>query len=657
MSSDSINSSFNVGTRDMNYLSKDFNSFKRNLVDYAKSYFPTTYKDFSENSTGMMFIELASYVGDVLSYYIDYQFKEGFMQYAEERKNVVTLANYLGYRITPARASTTELEIFQLIPAKIDGNGKNIPDNKYAVNLKEGMEIGSSDAKAVIFRTLEPVNFAENTLTNPTRISVFERDASGQPTLYLLKKEISASSGTLVTRRVDVGTAQEFLEVELIEDNILEIISVSDTEGNKYYEVPYISQDTILIDEHNNEQNTPNYTRWTESVPYVLRLLRTSRRFTATVNSDNSTTLEFGAGVDKFDDEIIIPNMDNVGRVLKTEKFFEVSYDPSNFLKTKSYGEAPANTTLIIQYYVGGGIESNVKSNSLTSIMKVQYGDDNEYLTTDELKILGSIKKSVTVNNPEPALGGRGAESTDEIRINALANFSTQNRAVTREDYIVRSYSMPNKFGSVAKAYVSQDGILDQRAQLNLIQTLSKEETKITPAGLSAAYGELNNPFAINMYVLSYDKNRRLVNPNELIMKNLRTYIGQYRLLTDGINITSAFVINVGVDFEISVYQNYNKREVLFKAIDAIKEFFDIGRWQITQPIEVGDLEIEITKVSGVKSIVDLRIKNLNIKDGDYSENEYDIAAATINKVIHPSMDPSIFELKYPTKDISGRVS
>jgi hypothetical protein len=288
--------------------------------------------------------------------------------------------------------------------------------------------------------------------------------------------------------------------------------------------------------------------------------------------------------------------------------------------------------------------------------MKVAYGDNNEYLTTDELKILGSIKKSVSVNNPEPALGGRGPESTEEIRVNALANFPTQNRAVTREDYIVRAYSMPNKFGSIAKAYVSQDGILDSKAQLNLIQSLGKQDTKVTPNGLNQVYGELNNPFAINMYVLSYDKNRHLVKPNELIMKNLRTYIGQYRLLTDGINITNAFIINIGVDFEISVYQNYNKREVLFNAISAIKSFFDIGSWQVTQSIGLGDLEIAITKVNGVKSIVDLRIKNLNVKDGDYSENEYNIDAATSNKVVYPSMDPSIFELKYPTKDINGRV-
>lgn len=653
---ESINSSLDISGRDINYLSKDFNSFKKNLVDYAKSYFPTNYKDFSENSTGMMFIELASYVGDVLSYYIDYQFKEGFMQYAEERKNVATLANYLGYKITPARSATTEIEVFQLIPAKINDIGKNVPDYKYAVNIKEGMELGSNDNTAVIFRTLDAVNFIENTDISPTKISVFERDGTGQPSLYLLKKNITASAGTLITRTVDVGSAEEFYQIELIENNVLEIISVEDLEGNKYYEVPYISQDTIMIEEQNNERNTPNYTKWSESVPNIMRLLRTSRRFTTTINSDNTMTLEFGAGVDKFDDEIIIPNMDNVGRVLKTEKFFEVAYDPSNFLKTKSYGEAPANTTLTIQYYVGGGIESNVKSNTLTSIMKIEHGDDNEYLTTDELKILGSIKKSVSVNNPEPALGGRGPESTDEIRINALANFSTQNRAVTREDYIVRVYSMPNKFGSVAKAHVTQDGILDSKSQLNLIQSLENQEIKITPNGLNQVYGELNNPFAINMYVLSYDKSRHLVRPNELIMKNLRTYIGQYRLLTDGINITNAFIINIGVDFEISVFQNYNKREVLFNAIDSIKSFFDIGAWQITQPIGIGDLEIAITKVSGVKSIVDLRIKNLNTKDGDYSENEYNIDAATINKVIYPSMDPSIFELKYPTKDINGRV-
>jgi hypothetical protein len=658
MADDFDSGAIKTKSRDINYLGKDFNAFRRNLMNYAKSYFPQTYKDFSENSTGMMFIEMVSYVGDVLSYYIDYQFKEGFMQHAEERKNVVTLANYLGYKPKPSIAASTELEVFQLVPAKSNSeNGQPEPDYKYALNISSGMEVTSSDDSATIFRTLEPVNFTEDTEENSRAVSVFDRDpTTKEPTFYLIKKKVMAAAGELKVREVTVNEPESFYEIDLIEPNVLEIVSIQDSEGNRYYEVPYLAQDTLFIEEPNVDKRNPFYSKYAETTPYILRLLRTSRRFITRINSDNTITLEFGAGTDKLDDEIIIPSLNNVGRVLDAERSFEVAYDPSNFLKTKSYGEAPSNTTLIVQYYVGGGVSSNIGSNTLNAISSIRYDDQSQYLTDQEASILNAIKSSVRVNNPDPAMGGEDSENTDEIRLNALAHFSSQNRAVTREDCVVRAYAMPNKFGSIAKAYVTPDGILDTKTQLSMIDSLEQQTTKVSPGGLTAAYGEINNPFAINLYVLSYDKNKHLVGPNELILKNLRTYMGQYKMLTDGINITNAFIINIGVDLEISVFQNYNKIAVLKETISAVKTFFSIDKWQISQPIELGDLELDIARVRGVKSIISLRIYNKTIEDGNYSHNVYDIESATFNKVIYPSMDPSIFELKFPTRDVVGRV-
>ena len=315
--------------------------------------------------------------------------------------------------------------------------------------------------------------------------------------------------------------------------------------------------------------------------------MRTSRRFTTRVNSDNTTTIEFGSGTDKIDDEIIVPNLNNVGRTIKTDPAFEVAMDPANFLKTKSYGEAPSNTTLVVEYYVGGGIDSNVSSNTLTNITKIEYGDQVEYLEPSERTILNTIKGSVKVNNNNPAMGGKGPESSEEIRRNALAYFSAQNRAVTREDYVIRAYSMPTKFGSIAKAFVSPDGILDTKTQFEFINNLGESTKKLSSNGLTNAYGEINNPFAINLYILSYDNNKNLVSPNELVYRNLRTYLGQYKLLTDGINITDAFVVNIGIDIEISVFQNYNNIEVLDSVLDSIKRYFNIDRWSIGQSIEL----------------------------------------------------------------------
>lgn len=645
-------------SRDINYLGKDFNAFRRNLVEYAKSYFPNTYKDFSENSTGMMFIELASYVGDVLSYYIDYQFKEGFIQHAEERKNILTLANYLGYMPKTSTSALVEVEVFQLVPSITEPEtGKIRPDFKFSLNILAGMELQSTDNTTTIFRTLDSVNFYEDTPDNPREVSVFDRDENtGEPTFYLLKKKVMASAGSKKTRQIVVGNAEEFYEVNLVEPNVLEITNIKDENGNKYYQVPSLATDTVFLEEENNFKRNPFYSKYAEETPYILRFLRTSRRFTVRVNSDNTTTIEFGAGKDKIDDEIIIPNLNNIGRTLTTDPAFEVAMDPANFLKTKSYGEAPSNTTLTVEYYVGGGIDSNISSNTLTNITSIEYGDQVEFLEPSERTILNTIKGSVRVNNPNPALGGKGPESSDEIRRNALAHFSSQNRAVTREDYVVRAYSMPTKFGSVAKAYVSPDGILDTRTQFEFINNLGESTTKLSSNGLTNAFGEINNPFAINLYILSYDNNKNLVSPNELVYKNLRTYLGQFKLLTDGINITDAFIVNIGVDVEISVFKNYNNIEVLDSVLDSIKNYFNIDKWSIGQTIELSELELEISKIYGVKSVVNLRIYNKTINDGNYSENEYNIESATYNKVIYPSVDPCIFELKFPDRDVSGRV-
>ena len=645
-----------AGKKDINYTGKDFNSFRSNLIEYAKSYFSSTYRDFSENSTGMMFIELASYVGDVLSYYIDHQFKEGFLQYSSERKNIINLANYLGYKIRTSVSATTELEVFQLVPSKIGLNGKMEPDYKYALNIQEGMEVGSSDGNATTFRTLNAVNFNENKKDSPREVSVYERDSIGQPTFYLLRKRCLASAGTLTTKSVAVGDASEFFEVTLPETNVIEILSVEDSSGNLYYEVPYLAQDTIAIEESNDYKNNPVYAKYADSVPYILKYIKTSRRFTTIVNPDNTTTLEFGAGSDKFDDEIIIPNINNLGTTLNSSQTLESGIDPSNFLKSNSYGSAPANTNLTIKYYVGGGVSSNVAANQLNKVQNIKFQDSTEYLDPSEQASIDTIKTSIQVNNPLPATGGKSAETDEEIRQNGLASFSSQHRAVTRDDYVIRALSMPPKFGSIAKAYVSKDGILDTRTQTNIFKEAFSDEAKVTPNGMNIVYGELNNPLAINLYVLSYNGRNHLERPNELVLKNLKTYLSKYRILTDGLNITNAFVINFGINFEISIFENFNKKEVLVNCISELTDMHSTDKMSIMQPLEIGEIELTLSKISGVRSVIDVEIVNLTTEDGDYSENEYDIGPATVGKTVYPSMDPSIFELKFPNKDIVGRI-
>ena len=603
----------------------------------------------------MMFIELASYVGDVLSYYIDHQFKEGFLQYSSERKNIINLANYLGYKIRTSVSATTELEVFQLVPSKIGLDGKMEPDMKFTLNIQEGMEISSSDGNSPPFRTISQINFGENTVNSPVEISVYERDNVGQPTFYLLKKYCMVSSGSLTTKTINVGEASEFYEVTLPEDNVIEILSVTDSSGNQYYEVPYLAQDIVQIEEPNNYENNPIYSVYADSVPYILKYIKTSRRFTTIVNPDNTTTLEFGAGSDKFDDELIIPNINNLGKTMDI-KSMEHGIDPSNFLKSNSYGSAPSNTTLTIKYYTGGGVSSNVEANTLNTIQKVEFQNSTEYLDDADQQQFNIIKSSLRINNPLPATGGKSAETDEEIRQNGLASFTSQHRAVTRDDYVIRTLSMPSKFGSIAKAYVSKDGILDLKSQTNIFKNAFDDDAKITPNGMNVVYGELNNPLAINLYVLSYNNNKHLVRPNELILKNLKTYLSKYRILTDGLNITNAFIINFGINFEISIFPNFNKKEILLTCISELSSMFSIDNISIMQPIEIGEIELKLSNISGVRSVIEVKITNLTTEDGDYSENEYDIDAAIVGKTLYPSMDPSIFELKYPEKDIIGRI-
>jgi hypothetical protein len=384
--------------------------------------------------------------------------------------------------------------------------------------------------------------------------------------------------------------------------------------------------------------------------------------------------LQFGSGDTRLDDEIILPNPKNVGLGLANSvNRLNDGIDPSNFLKTNTFGIAPINTSLTIKYLIGGGVSSNVNVGDLTTISKIEYEED--LISIANPATYNTIKQSVAVENLEAATGGRGSETIEEIRQNALATFGSQNRAVTRQDYIVRAMSMPERYGSVAKVYVSPDGEVDNNSPASILanpkniteftnlvdsikglpkQDIQKELVKyLTQKKTNIA--EVNNPFAINMYVLGYDQNKKLTNLNEAVKQNLKTYLGEYRLLTDAVNMIDGFIINIGVDFEIMVYSNYNKREVVTNCLTELQEYFNIDNWTFNKPINISEIELILANVEGVMSVPSVTISNLCGGDGNYSTNRYNISEATKGKIIYPSLDPSIFEVKYPNKDIKGR--
>jgi hypothetical protein len=616
--------------KEISYLGKDFGQFKKNLIDFAKQYFPNTYTDFSEASPGGMFIEMAAYVGDVLSFYADTNIRETLMNQATEQANIFDIAATLGYKAKTVTSATATLDVFQLVPASCSGVNVT-PDFNYALS------INSLRAKSgnVTFRSLDSIDFSFSSSLDPTEVSVYEADpVTKTPTYFLLKKQVKSVSGEIRTQTFTFGSPIAYDKVLLTDTNIVEILSVEESDGDNWYEVPYLAQDTVFESIPNIVENDPELSAFRSSSPSLLKLRKTAKRFVTRLRSDNLLEMQFGSGVSFNNDEEIVPNPDNVGNGLAGfRRAIDVDIDPANFLYTRTYGQAPANTTLTVTYVVSNGITENVAANTINQLDVISYNDNIN--STNNATMVNFVKTTVAVNNPDPASGAKSAESVTDIKNNAMAYFATQNRLVTREDYVVRAYSMPSKFGSVSKVYIVPDDQISQKESL---------DTRIA------------NPLAMNMYVLGYTDSKHLTELNQAVKENLKTYLGYYRILTDAVNIKDAFIINIGVDFEITVLPNYNSNEVLLKCISTVTDYFNIDRWQINQPIMKSDVTTMIANMKGVQSVVGVKFLNLYDSDFGYSGNIYDLVGATRNGVIYPSLDPSIFEVKYPKQDIRGRV-
>jgi hypothetical protein len=639
-------------SKEVRYLNKDFSQIRNNLIEFSKQYYPNTYKDFNESSPGMMFIEMASYVGDVMSYYVDSQFKESLLGYSEELRTLYSMAQTFGYKPRLTAPSQVTLDIFQLVPAK--GEFSNVdnttiePDYDYALNIPAGARVETSDG--VTFRTIQGCDFRyDNTTSSPRVTTVFETDTNESPTFYLLKKQVQAQSGAVTSEDFTFTNAKKYSRVKLSNTNIIDIISVVDSDGNNWNEVDSLAQDTVFDEVENNSNNDSELAQYSDDVPYLLKLKRVSRRFTTYRRPDGKTELRFGAGVSDNADEDIIPNPDNVGSNLpdSPSKIYE-TFDPSNFLKTKTYGLAPSNTTLTISYQFGGGVQDNVGVDEINKISSITLEIDSTNLSQSTLD---TVKQSVRISNPEASSGGLGAESVEELRENIKAFFQAQGRAVTKEDYIIRTYALPDKYGNIAKAYIVQDDQLSGTPQSSY--TITQDDVG---KPLSEIQTRIPNPLALNLYVLGYNSNRKLSIVNDAVKENLKTYLRRFRPITDAINIKNGYIINIGVDYKIITKSNFSQEQVLGLVNERVSEFFNIDNWQINQPIVLSDLGYEISLVDGVASVTDINIVNKYRTSEGYSGNGYDVGGALKNGILYPSLDPSIFEVKFPLKDIRGEV-
>ena len=633
------------------YTSKDFVSIKSDLIEYTKAYFPDTYKDFNETSPGMMLIELTSYVGDVLSYYIDYNYKENILATATEKRNVIRLSEFLGYKVSPNTPSLARLRVTTDVGVDADGN----PDYSSAPQnpINSGLQIQSNIDSNLKFETLGEVDFTVSGSPDVPPVGApTSFNDNGEATGYTLTRFVQAVSGETKTKSFTITSPTKFLELDLGEDNVIEILNCVDSSNQRWYEVDYLAQDRILKETHYtqdgrgdayNQDIVGGGVSTEVAIPFTLDYINTNKKFTTKIDPDDNTMkLQFGNGLNRLNisgssGASLFSMIEQQGLNLSGVPSSVINASLNNLTTNNSLnlGETPSNTIMTITYRVGGGADSNAQAGELTKI--------------------NNSDESITVTNDEPALGGTDGQTVDEIRENAKSFFASQLRCVTREDYQARILNLPAKFGNIAKCYVHRNDDIG----------------------------------TLKIYTLSYNQQRQLVQTPLLALNNLRLYVEQFRMINDSLDfgfqliddIFSGYIINFGVQFEVNYDRRFNSTDVKLETINVIKEFFKVGKMQFRQHINLGDLKYNILGLDGVIGIKTLKLiqdtseidnfpTSLNSKkfhfykgDGTPSVNgtagygfQYNFENATVNDIVKPSVTPAVFELRDPDNDIYGRV-
>ena len=537
---------------------------------------------------------------------------------------------------------SAEILISQVVPALGASEGY-IPDATYFLKIDKNSTVTTQAPNVVTFRTTDIVDFAD-----PTNRTIVPRQLDSVtllPVTYLVTKTVKVIAGDVRQETFTFGDPEKFSTITIGDANVTAISGVVDADGYKWYEVDYLAQDTIIDD---LEVSYTGSVSESLSPSYAIKYRTVPRRFVTRLTTDKKTQLIFGSGRGNVSEDIVYLDSQHVANSEYATNLASVSLSNTDLLNTDNFGIAPANTSLTVTYFTGGGINTNVASGTIVQVGQMNVLNRTTELNQSELNLFNDIVSTITVFNDMPATGGQDGETVEEIRQRALAIYTAQNRTVTRRDYEARVLAMPAKYGSVSKVFAISDTLQ------------SKIQAAMTPQQMDESIRQYvedsPKPTAINLYVLGYNQNKKITEVNALVKKNLQQYLAQYRMLTDQVNILDAFVVNIGVNFDITVYKNYNMADVLAVCLGAIKDYFDIDKWQINQPIRLGDLQMLIQAQDGVQSVNRLEIVNKYFfKDGrDYKPYRYDITEATVDNVIYPSLDPCIFEIRYPEDDIVG---
>jgi hypothetical protein len=594
-----------------NYLAKDYNSLRSDLLKYAKTFFADKIQDFSEASVGGLLLDMAAAVGDNMSFYLDHQFRETLWSDAVEISNIEKMIRNNGVKIVGSSPSTVNLSFYIEVPA-INESGKRAPDRSSLPIIQKATEVSSRDG--VPFTTTEDIDFSETDRFGNlvATIIVGDVDEDGQPITFILSRDVFAVSGKIYVESYTFGSQfVPYRTISLSNPSVTEIISVVDSDGDDWYEVESLTQDTAYVGIVNTNEDG-------NIVKKNLSIVPAPKRFMTSVNlQSRSTTLMFGSGDPTLTDDDVFPDPSKlVVPLYGKNTMTRFSIDPNSLLKSKTLGIAPASTTLFITYRAGGGLTHNVGVNSIRSIKTLRI----DFRNGASSSIASSVRASVDVINNEPAIGGSPAPTVDTLRSLIPASRNSQSRIVTKTDLLSRVYSLPSKFGSVYRAGVRQNP---------------------------------NNPLSSQLFVLSRDNSGRLITSPDTLKQNLKTYINEYRLISDAIDIVDAAVINYTLSISIIPAPDTNPADIIKTVISTLQALLETRKFQIDQPIVIADIMSSVINIPGVLSLTRLEFFNVNGKhdDRDYPGIFFDMQSNTTKGLIIGTPG-SIFELRYPNFDI-----
>lgn len=591
----------------VDYTSRDFESIKNDLITHVKRYYPSIYQDFNEASFGSIMIDTVAYVGDILSFYMDYNVNESFLDSSIEINNIIKLARQMGYRFKGTPSSSGTVTLYIVVPAASNGVQ---PDLDYAPILKKGAVFSSGDEGAS-FTLNEDVDFS--LASNEVVVATVD-DTTGVPTEYAIKTSGQVISGEIKRKSIEVGEFERFRKVLMPDQNISEIVTVSDSNGNEYYEVDYLTQDTIYIPVINKGSDSA-------SVPMIMKPRKVPRRFVFEQLS-NQFYLQFGYGSEtNLTNEVISDPSKVVMQVNGKDYVVDESFDPTNLIETDKMGVAPTNTTLTIEYRKNSVNSSNVSSRALSQVSDTNFSFTNiGSLSTQKVN---NVVNSLEFENEDPIVGSVSQPTTQEIKYRAYGAYSSQNRAVTAEDYKSVVYAMPSKFGAIKRCNIVQD---EDSFKRNL-----------------------------NLYIISENSDGNFTSSTDTLKTNLKNYLSNYKMINDTIDILDAKVVNLQINIDIIANESVNRFDALQKGIDAIK--FDIlsSKYDIGEPFRVSDVFRTLKNVDGILDVVSVEVKR---KTGSlYSSFSYDVEGNTSpDGRLILSRDDTVFEVKYPDADIVGTV-